>query len=90
MATMHTKTEIITFLKKACSKSQVTGNHSYTRPFSTYPSLNVYSLHKLPLTCYKSKLHTLRNPIMYNLPKFDSEKAAKNLNKTYKIQCFHH
>ena len=24
---------------------------------------------------------------MYNLPKFDSEKAAKNLNKTYKTQC---
>ena len=26
--------------------------------------------------------------MMYNLQKFDSEKAAKNLNKTYKIQCF--
>ena len=66
------------------------GKHSYTRLFSTYPSLNVYSLHKSPLTCYKRKLHTLRNPMMYNLLKFYSEIAAKNLNKTYKIQCFHH
>ena len=28
--------------------------------------------------------------MMHNLPKFESEKAAKNLNKTYKIQCSHH
>ena len=27
--------------------------------------------------------------MMYNLPKFDSEKTAKNLNQTYKTQCGH-
>ena len=27
--------------------------------------------------------------MMHNLQKFSSEKAAKNLNKTYKIQCSH-
>ena len=26
--------------------------------------------------------------MMYNLPKFDSEKTAKNKNKTYRIQFF--
>ena len=55
-------------------------------PFSAYPSLNVYSLHKLLSTCYKSKLHTLKNPRMYNLPKFDFKKAAKSLIKNYEIR----
>ena len=27
--------------------------------------------------------------MVYNLPMFDSETAAKNLNKTYKTQCGH-
>ena len=56
------------------------------RSIKVAKATNVYSLHKLPSTCYKSKLHTLKNPIMYNLPMFDSEKEAKHLNKTCKIQ----
>ena len=27
------------------------------------------------------------NPVMYNLPKCDSEKNSKNLNKNYEIRC---
>ena len=31
-----------------------------------------------PQPVYQSKLHTLRNPIMYTSPKFESEEAAKS------------
>ena len=54
------------------------GKQSETRLLTIHPALIFYLQLESPQTVYQSKLHTLRNPMMYNSPKFESEEAAKS------------
>ena len=49
-----------------------------------HPALNFFLLFRSPKLLYQSKLHTLRNPMMYTLPKFESEKRQEATLITYK------
>ena len=62
------------------------GKQSATRLFTIHPALNFYLQLELPKILYQSKLHTLRNPMMYtshpSLSQKKPQEASLNVYKT--------
>ena len=48
------------------------------KKFTIYPALIFFLQLESPEILYQSKLHTLRNPMMYTSPKFEPETAARS------------